>query len=44
MAHRSAGVATGKELLELAGPPPARVVVEDVMAEPSWDTSTATQL
>ncbi|MPZ83579.1 MAG: asparaginase [Actinophytocola sp.] len=44
IAHGSAGVATGKELLELAGPPPTRVVVEDVMAEPSWDTSTSTQL
>lgn len=43
MAHRSAGVATGTELLELAGPPPTRVV-EDVMAEPSWDRSTATRL
>jgi L-asparaginase len=44
IAHRAAGVATGKELLELAGPPPARVVVEDVLAEPSWDTSVSTQL
>src|ERR1700754_5077193 len=44
IAHRAAGVATGKELLELAGPPPARVVVEDVLAETSWDTSVFTQL
>ena len=44
IAHRAAGVATGRELLELAGPPPERVVVEDVLAEPSWDTSVSTQL
>jgi len=44
IAHRAAGVATGRELLELAGPPPDRVVVEDVLAEPSWDTSVSTQL
>src|SRR4051812_23655099 len=44
IAHRAAAVATGRELLELAGPPPERVVVEDVLAEPSWDTSVATQL
>jgi L-asparaginase len=44
MAYRAAGVATGRELLELAGPPPDRVVVEDVLAEPSWDTSASTQL
>lgn len=44
IAHRTSGVATGRELLELAGPPPDRVVVEDVMAEPSWDTSVSTQL
>lgn len=44
MAHRDPGVATGRELLELAGPPPDRVVVEDVLAEPSWDTSVSTQL
>lgn len=44
IAHRDAGVATGRELLALAGPPPDRVVVEDVMAEPSWDTSVSTQL
>ena len=44
MAHRSAGVASGGELLALAGPAPTRVVVEDVLAEPSWDTSTSTQL
>ncbi|HEY7598019.1 MAG TPA: asparaginase domain-containing protein [Actinophytocola sp.] len=43
IAHRAAGVATGRELLELAGPPPQRVVVEDVLAEPSWDTSVSTQ-
>jgi L-asparaginase len=44
MAHRKSGVATGRELLELIEPPPMRVVVEDVMAEPSWDTSVSTQL
>lgn len=44
IAHRAAGVASGRELLELAGPPPTRVVVEDVLAEPSWDTSVSTQL
>ncbi len=44
MAHRAASVASGRDLLELAGPPPMRVVVEDVMAEPSWDTSVSTQL
>lgn len=44
IAHRAASVATGRDLLELAGPPPQRVVVEDVMAEPSWDTSVSTQL
>lgn len=44
IAHRPGGVATGRELLDLAGPPPDRVVVEDVLAEPSWDTSVATQL
>ena len=44
IAHRAASVATGRELLELAGPPPERVVVEDVLAEPSWDTSVSTQL
>jgi L-asparaginase len=44
MAHRAASVATGRELLELAGPLTERVVVEDVLAEPSWDTSVSTQL
>jgi L-asparaginase len=44
IAHRAASVATGRELLDLAGPPPERVVVEDVLAEPSWDTSVSTQL
>ncbi|HEV7651220.1 MAG TPA: asparaginase domain-containing protein [Actinophytocola sp.] len=44
IAHRAAGVASGRELLELSGPPPTRVVVEDVLAEPSWDTSVATRL
>lgn len=44
VAHRAGSVASGAELLDLAGPVTARVVVEDVMAEPSWDTSTATQL
>jgi len=44
IAHRASSVATGRELLELAGPPPERVVVEDVLAEPSWDMSVSTQL
>jgi L-asparaginase len=44
IAQRASGVATGRELLELAGPTPERVVVEDVLAEPSWDTSVSTQL
>jgi L-asparaginase len=44
IAHRDPGVATGRELLALAGPAPDRVVVEDVLAEPSWDTSVSTQL
>ena len=44
IAHRTSSVASGRDLLELAGPPPARVVVEDMLAEPSWDTSTTTQL
>jgi L-asparaginase len=44
IAHRASTVATGRELLGLAGPLPERVVVEDVLAEPSWDTSVSTQL
>lgn len=44
IAERASSVATGRELLALAGPPPDRVVVEDMMAEPSWDTSVSTQL
>ncbi|GAB3456644.1 asparaginase domain-containing protein [Actinophytocola sediminis] len=44
MAHRLASVATGAELLATAGPTGTRIVVEDVLAEPSWDISTATQL
>jgi L-asparaginase len=44
IAQRSSSIATGRELLELAGPLPDRVVVEDVLAEPSWDTSVSTQL
>jgi L-asparaginase len=44
IAHRASSVATGRELLALAGPPPERVVVEDVLAEPSWDMSVSTQL
>ncbi len=44
IAHRDPGVATGRELLALAGPVTDRVVVEDVLAEPSWDTSVPTQL
>ena len=44
IAHRKSGVATGSELLAMAGEPPDRVVVEDMMAEPSWDTSVSTQL
>lgn len=43
MAHRATSVATGAELLAAAGPAGTRVVVEDVLAEPSWDISTATQ-
>jgi L-asparaginase len=42
-AHRATAVASGAELLAEVGPLPERVVVEDVMAEPSWDISTATQ-
>ena len=37
-------VATGKDLLTHVGPVAAEVVVEDVLAEPSWDTSVATML
>jgi L-asparaginase len=37
-------VASGKELLALVGPVAAEVVVEDVLAEPSWDTSVSTLL
>jgi L-asparaginase len=45
MAHRASTVATGRELLQLAGGAGSqRVVVEDVLAEPSWDTSVSTQL
>jgi L-asparaginase len=44
MAQRKSSVATGRELLEMAGTPPQRVVVEDVLAEPSWDMSVSTQL
>lgn len=44
IAHHASGVASGRELLELAGPASERVVVEDVLAEPSWDTSVSTQL
>lgn len=44
IAQRASSVAGGRELLALAGDPPTRVVVEDVLAEPSWDTSVATQL
>lgn len=44
MAQRRSSVATGRELLEYIGPPPQRVVVEDMLAEPSWDTSVSTQL
>lgn len=44
MAHRKSGVATGRELLDMIAAPPMRVVVEDVLAEPSWDTSVSTQL
>jgi L-asparaginase len=44
IAHRASSVASGRELLDLAGPAPQRVVVEDVAAEPSWDTSVSTQL
>jgi L-asparaginase len=43
---RSSVVASGTELLATvaSGAPTAQVVVEDVMAEPSWDTSPATML
>lgn len=44
IAHRVSSVAAGRELLDLAGPPPERVVVEDVLSEPSWDMSVSTQL
>ena len=37
-------IADGKDLLTHVGPVPAEVVVEDVLAEPSWDTSVATML
>lgn len=37
-------VATGKDLLTHVGPVAAEVVAEDVLAEPSWDTSVATML
>lgn len=43
MAHRASSVATGAELLAESGYTGTRVVVEDVLAEPSWDISTATQ-
>ncbi|MFD2422095.1 asparaginase [Amycolatopsis pigmentata] len=38
------GVASGAELLAAAGESTSDVHVEDVMAEPSWDTSPATML
>ena len=44
MAQRKSSMATGRELLAMAGTPPQRVVVEDVLAEPSWDMSVSTQL
>lgn len=45
IAHRVSSVATGRELLDLvAFDSDQRVVVEDVLAEPSWDTSVSTQL
>ncbi|HWM06128.1 MAG TPA: asparaginase domain-containing protein [Actinophytocola sp.] len=44
IAHRASSVASGQELLELSGFTATRVVVEDVLAEPSWDTSVSTQL
>jgi L-asparaginase len=37
-------VATGADLLACLDAPPAEVVVEDVLAEPSWDTSVGTML
>jgi L-asparaginase len=37
-------VATGKDLLTHVGPVAAEVVVEDMLAEPSWDTSVTTML
>jgi L-asparaginase len=39
-----ASVATGAELLAAAGEVSVKVTVEDVMAEPSWDTSVGTML
>ena len=44
IAQRKSSVASGRELLETVRTPPQRVVVEDVLAEPSWDTSVSTQL
>jgi L-asparaginase len=43
IAYRHSAVASGAELLAAAGPAP-HVVVEDTLAEPSWDTSPATML
>jgi L-asparaginase len=37
-------IATGAELLATVGSLPVKVTVEDVMAEPSWDTSPGTML
>ncbi len=37
-------VASGKDLLTHLGPIAAEVVVEDLLAEPSWDTSVSTML
>jgi L-asparaginase len=46
IAHRPglSQVASGKDLLAHLGPVAAEVVVEDLLAEPSWDTSVSTML
>ncbi|WP_018681827.1 asparaginase [Actinokineospora enzanensis] len=44
LAHRRNSIATGAELLAGLGEVPVDVRVEDVQAEPSWDTSPATML
>ena len=44
LAHLEGAVATGAELLAGLAAPSDDVVVEDVLAEPSWDTSPGTML